>query len=201
MSVQRQPGKCGSSPTPTAEPVLNQRSKPIQSYGTVLHYPLALPETARKASVDALNQILADTIYLRDMYQKHRWQVTGATFHQIHKLFKRHYKKQDYFVHLLGTRVQALGGVTVAVPHDVVAMTKVERPPIDREELPVQLSRLLEAHELILAESHAAVRIAEANHDDGTVELLSDHLILPSEKQVWRLSAHLTETPLVCATK
>jgi starvation-inducible DNA-binding protein len=201
MSVQRQPGKCGATAAPTAQPVLGQRSKAIQPYGTVVDYPLALSEAARKASVDALNQILADSIYLREMYRKHAWQVTGATFRQMHHLFSRHFKKQNRLVHLLGNRVQTLGGVAVAVPNDVAQMTKIERPPIDREELPVQLSRLLEGHEVVLEGCHAAIKIADPNGDDGTVELLADYIILPNEKQVWRLAAHLTETPLVCATK
>ena len=201
MSVQRQPGQCAASATPTAQPILGQRSKAIQPYGTVLNYPLALSEEVRKASVDGLNQILADSIYLRDMYKKGQWQVTGATFRQMHKLFGRHFKKQNMLVDKIGDRVQALGGVTVAVPHDVAAMTKIERPPIDREELPVQLSRLLEAHEAILKECHELVKLATAGGDDGTMELIADHVIRPHEKQVWRLSAHLTDTPLVCASK
>jgi starvation-inducible DNA-binding protein len=201
MSVQRQPGQCGATPTPTAQPVLNQRGKEIQAYGTLVSYPLALSDQAKKASVDALNQILADSIYLREMYQKHRWQVTGATFRQMHRLFGHHFKKQNKLVHLLGDRVQTLGGVSVVVPNDVAQMTQIERPPIGREELPVQLSRLLEGHEVVLRGCHAAIRIAETNGDDGTVELLADYVVLAHEKQVWRLAAHLTETPLVCATR
>jgi starvation-inducible DNA-binding protein len=200
MSVVRQPGKCGATGAPLAQPILNQRSKAIQPYGTLVTYPLTLSEGARKAVVDALNQVLADSIYLREMYKKHAWQVTGATFRQMHKLFGKHFRRQNKIVHLLGDRVQTLGGVAVIVPNDVAQMTKIERPPIDREELPVQLSRLLEAHEVVLRGAHAGVKIGDANGDDGTVELLAEDVLLPNEKQVWRLSAHLTDTPLVCAS-
>jgi starvation-inducible DNA-binding protein len=207
MSVQRQPGQCGAGTSPTApvatpaQPILNQRSKSIQPLGTVLNYPIALSEATRKANVAALNQILADSIYLRDMYRKSEWQVLGATFREMNHLFHRHNKKLNHLVGKIGKRVQTLGGVTVVMPNDVVEMTKIERPPVDREELPVQLSRLIEAHELILAECHALARLAESNGDDGTVELMADHVIRPHEKAVWHLAAHLTDTPLVCATK
>jgi starvation-inducible DNA-binding protein len=200
MSVQRQPGQCAAGAAPSAQPILSQRSKSIQPFGTVVNYPVALPESARKANVAALNQILADSIYLRDMYRKSEWQVTGATFRQMNHLFHRHYKKLDHLVGKIGKRVQTLGGVSVAVPHDVVEMTKIERPTIDREELPVQLSRLLEAHELVISELHALARQAEGNGDEGTVELITDHVLLRHEKAVWHLAAHLTDTPLVCAT-
>jgi starvation-inducible DNA-binding protein len=201
MSVQRQPGKCGANVTPAAQPILNQRSKNIQPYGTVLNYPLALSDAARKENVAALNQLLADSLYLRDMYKKHQWQVTGATFRQLYKLFGGHFKKQNRLAGMIGKRVQTLGGVSVVVPNDVAEMTKIERPPIDREALPVQLSRLLEAHEVIIKGCHEVIKIAEANGDDGTVELLADEVIRAHEKEVWHLSAHLSDTPLVCATK
>jgi starvation-inducible DNA-binding protein len=200
MNVQPQSGKCAGTSV-LAQPILNQRGKTIQPYGTEVDYQNTLSEAARKASVDALNQILADSIYLRDMYQKNQWQVTGPTFHPMYKLFHKHFHRQGHLVQKLGKRVQMLGGVSIAVPHDVVEKTKVERPPIDREQLPVQLSRLLEAHAVVLRGCHEGVRIAEANHDDGTVELLADHIIRPNEKQVWKLAAHLTDTPLVCAVR
>ena len=200
MNVQRQTGQCGASVTPPAQPILGQRSKDIQPYGTLVKYPLALSDAARGASVDALNQILADSIYLREMYKKHQFQVTGATFRQLHRLFSKHFRKQDRLVDRIGDRVQTLGGVAVAVPNDVTRMTRIERPPSAREEVPVQLSRLLEGHEVILKACHEAVRIADGNGDDGTVELLSDYVILAHEKQVWRVAAHLTDTPLVCAS-
>jgi starvation-inducible DNA-binding protein len=207
MSVQRQPGQCGAatSPTapaaPTAQPILNQRSKSIQNFGTVLAYPIALPEAARKANVAALNQMLADSIYLRDLHRKSEWQVVGATFRQMAHLFHKHYKMMDHLVGKLGKRVQTLGGVTVAVPHDVVDMAKIERPPIDREELPVQISRLIEGHEKIIEQCRALAKLAEGNGDEGTEELITDHVLRRHEKAVWHLAAHLTDTPLVCATK
>lgn len=200
MSVQRQSSGCGAGVPPTAQPILNQRGQSLQTFGALVKYPLALADTARQASADALNQILADSIYLREMYKKHEWQTTGATFRQMNHVFRKHFKRQNRIVQRVGNRVQALGGVAVAVPNDVVRMTKIERPSSDREELPVQLSRLLEGHEVVLAECHAAVNVARQNGDDGTVELLEDYVILPNEKQVWHLAAHLTDTPLVCAT-
>ncbi len=200
MAVQTRSGSCGAGVKPAAQPIQSQRSNDIQPLGTLVQYPLALTEDAKKAVTEALNQILADSIYLREMYKKSEWQTTGATFRQMSHLFHRHAKKQNKIVQRLGNRVQTLGGVTVVVPNDIARMTQIERPPSDREELPVQLSRLLEAHEVILKECHEAVKIADQNGDDGTEELLQDDVILPNEKQVWRLSAHLTDTPLVCAS-
>ena len=74
-----------------SQPILGQRAPEIQPYGTLAQYPLALDVDARAASVEVLNQILADTMVLRDLYKKHHWQVAGHTFYQLHLLFDKHY--------------------------------------------------------------------------------------------------------------
>ena len=182
-----------------AQPLLRQRAPEIQPYGTLAQYPIALDARVRAASVEALNQILADTIMLRDLYKKHHWQVAGHTFYQLHLLFDKHYGEQSTLVDALAERIQSLGGVSVAVPHDVAEMTRIERPPRGREEVPVQLSRLLEAHEIVLKEVREAAKQAAEAGDDGTNDLLVGEVIRTHEMQVWFLAEHLVDTPLVRA--
>jgi len=182
-----------------AQPLLRQRAPEIQPYGTLTQYPIALDEGVRAASVEALNQILADTMMLRDLYKKHHWQVAGHTFYQLHLLFDKHYSEQSTLVDALAERIQSLGGISVAVPHDVAEMTRIERPPRGREEVPVQLSRLLEAHELVLKEVREAAKKAAEGGDDGTNDLLVSGVIRTHEMQVWFLAEHLVDTPSVRA--
>jgi starvation-inducible DNA-binding protein len=182
-----------------AQPVLGQRAPEIQPYGTLAQYPIALDERVRAASIEALNQILADTMMLRDLYKKHHWQVAGHTFYQLHLLFDKHYGEQSTLVDALAERIQSLGGISVAVPHDVAELTRIERPPRGREEVPVQLSRLLEAHELVLKEVREAAKKAAEAGDDGTNDLLVSGVIRTHEMQVWFLAEHLVDTPSVRA--
>jgi starvation-inducible DNA-binding protein len=63
----------------------------------------------------------------------------------------------------------------------------------------VQLSRLLEAHEHILIEARALVRTATEMGDDGTSDLITSELVRTNETQVWFVSEHLVDTPLVRA--
>jgi starvation-inducible DNA-binding protein len=59
------------------------------------------------------------------------------------------------------------------------------------------LSRLLEAHEIILIDAHeAAARLAELG-DDGTNDLIVSDVIRSNELQAWFLVEHLVDTPLV----
>lgn len=180
-----------------AAPVLNQRAKAIQKFGTVVNLPIGLNEETLLESTKNLNQLLADTIMLRDLYKKHHWQVSGPTFYQLHLLFDKHYSEQAELVDSLAERIQSLGGVTLAVAHDVAEHTKLERPPIDREEVPVQISRLLESHEIILKEARQYAKKAADKGDDGTNDLIVSDVIRTNELQVWFLSEHLVETPTV----
>jgi starvation-inducible DNA-binding protein len=158
--------------------------------------PIALDETACESSINNLNQILADTMTLRDMYKKHHWQVAGATFYQLHLLFDKHHGEQDELDDSIAERIQILGGVSIAMAADVAETTIIPRPPRGREEVPVQISRLLEAHEFILKEARTMAREASEVGDDGTNDLLVSDVIRSNELQVWFLSEHLVAMPL-----
>src|SRR5437868_10839704 len=136
-----------------ASPLLHQHAHEIQPYGHLIKMPIALSHSACKESVSALNQLLADTMTLRDLYKKHHWQVAGHTFYQLHLLFDKHYQEQSELVDALAERIQLLGGISLAMAPDVAETTGIPRPPRGREEVPVQISRLLEAHEIILKEA------------------------------------------------
>ncbi|HYK39750.1 MAG TPA: DNA starvation/stationary phase protection protein, partial [Candidatus Eremiobacteraceae bacterium] len=142
---------------------------------------------------------LADTITLRDLYKKHHWQVVGHTFYQLHLLFDKHYSEQDELVDTIAERIQLLGGVSLAMAADIAETTIIPRPPRGREEAPVQISRLLEAHEILLKEARTMARLASEAGDDGTNDLLVSDIIRTNELQVWFLSEHLVDVGLVRA--
>ena len=186
-------------PHSEAEPIVGQRGKITQPFGTLTRYPLGLSDDARTASVEGLTQLLADSASLRDMYKKHHWQVSGATFYSLHLLFDKHAGEQAELVDKLAERIQTLGGVAVAMASHVAALTKIETPPHGREEVPVQLSRLLEAHEHILIQARTLARSAAELGDDGTNDLVVSEVVRTNESQVWFTSEHLVDTPLVRA--
>ena len=161
--------------------------------------PIALAEEIRKASTDNLNQLLADTITLRDLYKKHHWQVSGPTFYQLHLLFDKHFGEQNELVDVIAERIMMLGGISVAMSADVAETTLIPRPPKGREEVPVQISRLLHAHEIVLKEARAMAQKAAEEGDDGTNDVLVSNVIRTNEMQVWFISEHLVDGPLVHA--
>jgi len=180
-----------------ARPIDHQAAHEIQAFGHLARLPIALSESAARLSVANLNQVLADTITLRDLYKKHHWQVAGPTFYQLHLLFDKHYEEQNELVDTIAERIQSLGGISLAMAADVAETTIVPRPPKGREQVPVQISRLLHAHEIVLEEARTMARQAAQAGDDGTNDLLVSDLIRTNEKQVWFVSEHLVDVPLV----
>jgi starvation-inducible DNA-binding protein len=161
--------------------------------------PLDLEEPVRLEMTEQLNLLLADTMTLRDLYKKSHWQVAGPTFYQLHLLFDKHYGEQSEIVDTIAERIQLLGGVSIAMAADVAETTRIERPPRGREEVPVQISRLLDAHQIIIGHCRKLAGLADELGDDGTNDLVVSDVLRANELQVWFLSEHLVDAPLVHA--
>jgi len=195
-------GIVGNNHHTTAQPRLHQKAREIQEYGTVTHaLPLELEEPVRLEMAEQLNQMLADTMTLRDLYKKSHWQVAGPTFYQLHLLFDKHFGEQVELVDTIAERIQILGGVSIAMAPDVAETTQIERPPRGREEVPVQLSRLLDAHQIIIRQCRTLAERASKLGDDGTNDMIVSDVLRTNELQVWFISEHLVNVPLVEASE
>lgn len=192
------------APTPqtpiNSQPRIHQSAREIQAYGTVLHaLPIELEEPVRLEMTEQLNLLLADTMTLRDLYKKSHWQVAGPTFYQLHLLFDKHFNEQVEIVDEIAERIQVLGGVALAMGADIAETTRIARPPRGREEVPVQISRLLDAHQIIIGHCRTLARLASQLGDDGTNDMVISDVLRGNELQVWFLSEHLVDVPLVHA--
>jgi starvation-inducible DNA-binding protein len=191
----------GSHGVLNAEPHVHQRAREIQPYGTVTHaFHLELENPVRLEMTEQLNQLLADSMTLRDLYKKAHWQVAGPTFYQLHLLFDKHFDEQVEIVDTIAERVQLLGGLAIAMAHDVADTTQIERPPRGREEVPVTLSRLLDAHQIIIRQCRKLAERSATLGDIGTNDMVVSDVLRTNELQAWFVSEHLVETPLVHAT-
>ena len=180
-----------TDPSHLKEPVVPPKHAEIQSFTVVRTNPLALDASAAAASVDYINQLLADTITLRDLYKKHHWQASGPMFYMIHLLFDKHFEEQSKLVDLLAERVQTLGGISIAMAPDVAEATLIPRAPKGREGTKTQIARLLHAHEIILLEARAMARDSAASGDLGTNDIIVSDVIRTNELQVWFLAEHV----------
>jgi len=173
---------------------MHQTTKEIQAYDTISpNVPIGLSIEIREEVVRSLNQTLADTITLRDLYKKCHWQVSGPSFYQFHLLFDKHHAEQSDLTDEIAERIQALGGISIAMGHHVCETTMIPRAPRGREEVNAQISRLLEAHELIIQEARRSAHRSSELGDDGSNDLLVSGVLRTNEKQVWVLCQHLVD--------
>jgi len=192
MRIEKTDGHCEESAKVVAQALKELRTREIQPYNKLDKLPIALDEKACVANVDNLNQLLADTITMRDLYKKCHWQVSGPMFYSLHLLFDKHSGEQGELIDLLAERIQTLGGVSVAMAADVAEISIIPRQTRGREDVHTQLRHLLHAHEIVLKESRTMARLAAGNGDDGTNDILVSNVIRTNELQVWFVSQHLT---------
>lgn len=178
-----------------SQPMLHELGIEIQDFGTLRLLPIALGHDVRAQSSQQLNRILADSQILYSLYKKHHWLMRGLTFYQLHLLLDKHAEEQLEIIDLIAERVQTLGGVAVGDPRHVAEITTVPRPPNGVEEVAAMLSRLLEAHEIIIAKVRDAIDITARSGDAGTNDLLTSDVLRRNELQVWFVAEHLVEQP------
>ena len=179
------------------DPKLDAKAPEIQPYGTLRRLPIGLPDEAKAKSCELVNEILADSMVLYSLYKKHHWLVAGPTFYQLHLLFDKHAEEQTELIDLLAERVQSLGGIAVGDPRHAAELTTIPRPPDGAEEVAVMIDRTLRAHEVILEKVRAGITATDESEDWGTNDLLMGDVLRRHELQVWFLSEHVVDVPLV----
>ena len=160
-----------------SQPMLHELGIEIQDFETMRLLPIALSNEVRANSCNELNRILADTQILYSLYKKHHWLMRGLTFYQLHLLLDKHAGEQLELIDLLAERVQTL------------------RPPDGAEEVLAMLSRLLEAHEIVIAKVRDAAETTANNGDAGTNDILTSDVLRTNELQVWFVAEHLVAQP------
>jgi starvation-inducible DNA-binding protein len=179
------------------EPKLGLSAPEIQRFGTLRSLPIALPDKAKTASCKLLNEILSDSMVLYALYKKHHWLVAGPTFYQLHLLFDKHAEEQTEVIDLLAERVQSLGGIAVGDPRHAAELTTIPRPPDGAEQIAVMIDRTLRAHETIIEKVRAGITATDESKDWGTNDILMSDVLRRHELQVWFLSEHVVDVPLV----
>ena len=174
-----------------AYPMAVDEAEELAPNGTMARLPVALNATVCGAGAENLNRLLAASMTVRDLYQKHRWPVSGPTFHRLHLLFDKHFNEKSELVDAIAERIRALGTVSMARAHDVAEPRLIPRSPRGRDRVPGEIPRLFHAHETVLQEARAMAGRATQAGDDGTNDLLLSDVIRTNETQVWSVAEHL----------
>jgi starvation-inducible DNA-binding protein len=142
-------------------------------------------ETQSCATVTILEELLAQSIHLRDLYKTARWQTADVQHRQLHQLFDIHYKEQIQLVDVLIDRIRMLGGSGSVFAGDFVKDTRCSCLQLGRKAAFRLVGELLEAHESVLNTAQPA-RVS-GDHKWAR-DFAIGQVVLTNDQQSWTLS-------------
>jgi starvation-inducible DNA-binding protein len=101
-------------------------------------------------TITVLEELLTQSICLRDLYRKARWQTADIRYRRLHQMFDRHYKEQLQLVDVLMDRIRVLGGGRQIFARNFLQETRFARALRGNKAAGHLLNELLDAHESLL---------------------------------------------------
>jgi starvation-inducible DNA-binding protein len=101
-------------------------------------------------TVAILEELLAQSILLRNLYKIARWQTCYGELCRMHQLFEDHYKGQLHLVDVLIDRVRMLGGTGRVLAGDFLKGTQLSCGVRGHSAPGRWVEELLDAHESVL---------------------------------------------------
>jgi starvation-inducible DNA-binding protein len=148
-----------------------------------------LPESDRSEAVGLLNQRLADCIDLQTQCKQAHWNVKGATFIALHKLFDEINEDVEEYVDLLGERIVQLGGIAEGTAGVVAARSTLSSYPLAIASGAEHVAALADA----LAAFARTVRLGideMSDLDDAVSADILTGIARGVDKWVWFVEAH-----------
>lgn len=146
---------------------------------------IGIDANTRKAIVDKLSRLLADsyTLYLKT--HNFHWNVTGPMFRDLHLLFEEQYTELAAAVDVIAERVRTLGAPAPGTYREFQKLTQLKEP----EGVPPAVEMIAELtadHEAVSRAIREALPVVQEANDDSTDSLLADRLAV-HEKSAWML--------------
>ena len=139
---------------------------------------LAVSNECSVQTVALLEELLAQSILLRNLYKIARWQTCNGELCRMHQLFESHYKEQLHLVDVLIDRVRMLGGTGRVLAGDFLKGTQLSCGVRGHSVPGRWVEELLDAHESVLstAQLAGATDNRQSGHEYavGLVVLTSD---------------------------
>jgi starvation-inducible DNA-binding protein len=160
------------------------------------------PPTARSLSeaenescktVKVLEELLAQSIHLRDLYKNARWQTANMEYRHLREFLDGHYREQIHLVDVLIDRIRALDGADRVFAHDFLHGDPRSQILRGRASITGLLSELIDAHDLVLSTAQpAATNDGQADHSWAR-DFAVGQVILTNDLQMLTISKQLME--------
>lgn len=151
---------------------------------------MSLPEKDRIEIIKILNKSLASTSDLYAQLKQAHWNIKGAEFIALHKLFDELAEETAEQVDIIAERITALGGTALGTIQEAVKNTELRVYPVDIFSMTQHIEHL--AHNFAILGELARNNIDETEKlDDMATNDLYIDLARMLDKNLWFLEAHL----------
>lgn len=137
--------------------------------------------------INKLKVALADTYALYLKTQNYHWHVRGPQFKSLHELFEMQYTELAQAVDHVAERIIIMAQKAPATFKELEQLKTIKDgdSSLSSNEM---VSDLAKDHGILVNDLNQALKIAQDNHDEGTVNLLADR-IAAHQKAHWMLTA------------
>jgi starvation-inducible DNA-binding protein len=149
-----------------------------------------IPEKVREQIIALLNARLADSVDLMHQAKQAHWNIKGAAFIALHKLFDEIVDAAEEYMDLLAERVVQLGGVaegTVRIAAKKSALTEYPTNIAAERDHVEALSSALAAYGKTV---RRAIDQSDELGDKGTADIFTE-ISRGTDKYLWFVEAHL----------
>lgn len=149
----------------------------------------SLPEPIRLATIDLLNQQLADVLDLGLQAKQAHWNVKGPHFIGLHELFDKVAEELEEFTDDIAERAVELGGVALGTVEIVAKQSRLGAYPLNISSGKEHVAALSSALAKFGASSRAAIDTAGKAGDADTADLFT-RVSRGLDKLLWFVEAH-----------
>lgn len=151
---------------------------------------IGISEKNLKGSADILKIVLADEFVLYTKTRNYHWNIEGASFLELHKLFQEQYEALDEIIDNTAERIRSLGHYSIGTLKDFLATTRLTEKG-EANSSKKMIANLLADHEDIAVYLRKAINeTANKYGDAGTSDFLTG-LLEQHEKTAWFLRSYL----------
>jgi starvation-inducible DNA-binding protein len=147
-----------------------------------------LPDNAKKASIDVLQAVLADSVDLYNTTRHAHWNVKGPQFHSLHILFEEFYTTLATDIDEVAERLVQLGGTAMGTTQAIHGSTRLPPYPTEIRQGSDHLEALLQRYTQVGKALREGIDSTDEAGDADTADLLtgvSQHI----DKAVWMMEA------------
>src|SRR6218665_2126656 len=150
---------------------------------------IGISEKDRKATVQGLSRLLADsyTLYLKT--HNFHWNVTGPQFNSLHTMFETQYNELALAVDLIAERIRALGHFAPGSYREFGKLSSIPEAE-GNPNAGDMIKQLVEGNETVSRTARSIFPTADEAQDEATAGLLTPRM-QHHEKTAWMLRALL----------